>query len=208
MYTCQGEATQSVSERITGMMPLMKRLRHCFPLLLPILMFSPAVPAAGPDMALFGIVLGARFDLPPCAAGEDALTRRHCHNPAHAEKLPWGGETRRVFYPRPQVVPWARGEITVEVADGIIEAIHVQTWGIQSQDSALEALQKQFGPPTRLRSEKLKAQRARLPGKFALWELKDATVTLDGVTTTIDWGRITLATHRHRKLSAHHPSSR
>lgn len=194
------------------MMPLMSLMRQLslprLLVILPLLLHTPAAPAADSAKTLFGVELGSRFAFPACATGEDALTSRHCHNPAQAEKLPWGGEARRVFYPRPQVVPWARGEIVVDVIDGVIEAIHIHTWGIQSQDSALEALQKKFGPPTQLRSEKLKAQRARLPGKYALWELKDFHVRLDGVTTTIDWGRITLATYRHRKLSAHHPASR
>lgn len=190
-------------------MSLLRQLS--LPLLLMILqwlLFTPLAQAADSAKTLFGVELGSRFAFPACAAGEDALTSRHCHNPAQAEKLPWGGEARRVFYPRPQVVPWARGEIIVDVLDGTIEAIHIHTWGIQSQDSALEALQKKYGPPTELRSEKLKAQRARLPAKFAQWNLQDYHIRLDGVTTTIDWGRITLATHRHRKLSAHHPASR
>ena len=193
-------------------MPLMSLLRQLSlpPLLiiLPWLMYTPVAQAADNAKTLFGIELGSRFAFPVCAVGEDALTSRHCHNPAQAEKLPWGGEARRVFYPRPQVVPWARGEIIVDVVDGVIEAIHINTWGIQSQDSALEALQKKYGPPSELRSEKLKAQRARLPGKFAQWNLQDYHIQLDGVTTTIDWGRITLMSPRYRKIVRAHNAGR
>lgn len=178
----------------------MKSLRHlpyalllCLPL---------ALHAAESRNAMFGVELGTRFQLPACARGEDALTSRHCHNAAQTVKTAHGTEEHRVFYPRPKVVPWARGELLVETAGGVIVAVHVNTWGIQAQDSALKALTGKYGQPTRLRSEKIAGQRSRFPSKFAEWELKDLWVSLDGTTSTVDWGRVTLATPKYRKRAA------
>lgn len=176
-------------------MPLIRHLLCTAILLLPL-----ALHAADPAKTIFGIELGTRFLIPPCARGEDTMTSRHCHNEAQIVKTPLGTEEHRVFYPRPEVVPWARGELLVETAGGFIEAIHVNTWGIQGQGSALEALTRKYGEPTRMRVEKIAGQRSRYPSKFAEWDLKGYSVKLDGTTTTIDWGRITLATDRYQKM--------
>ncbi len=167
-----------------------------------------AASAAEPAKVLFGAELGARFAFPSCARGEDAMTRRHCHVEALAAKTPWRSTEYRVFYPRDATAPYARGELVLDVVDGVIEAIHVDTWGIQGQGSALEALTKKYGPPARSYTEKIKAHRSRFPSRFAEWEFADYTVRLDGTTTTIDWGRITLATRRHRELVRSHRAAR
>ncbi|MCW5604709.1 MAG: hypothetical protein KIT18_09210 [Burkholderiales bacterium] len=174
--------------------------------LLPALFLLCALDASASDTAktMFGVELGSRFLFPPCARGEDALTRRHCYGEALTTRTPWGADEYHVFYPRPQVVPYARGELVVHVVNGIIEAIHVNTWGIQAQGSALEALTKKYGPPARTRSEKIRAHRSRLPSQFAEWDLRDFSVRFDGTTTTIDWGRITLVSHRYLKLMQKH----
>lgn len=175
----------------------MKSFRH---LLCALLLCLPAsLQAAEPRNALFGVELGTRFQFPACAPNQDALTDRHCHNAAQQTKTPWGTDQHRVFYPRPKVIPWARGELLVETANGIIVAIHVNTWGIQGQGTALEDLTRKYGEPTRQRSEKIVGQRSRFPSKFAEWELKDLWVSLEGTTSTVDWGRVTLATPDYRK---------
>jgi hypothetical protein len=175
----------------------MKSFRH---LLCTLLLCLPAsLQAAEPRNALFGVELGTRFQFPACARNQDALTDHHCHNAAQKTKTPWGTEEHRVFYPRPKVIPWARGELLVETAGGIIVAIHVNTWGIQGQGTALEDLTRKYGEPTRQRSEKITGQRSRFPSKFAEWQLKDLWVNLEGTTSTVDWGRVTLATPDYRK---------
>ena len=60
-----------------------------------------------------------------------------------------------------ETVPWARGEMIVDVANGFIEAVHVNTWGIEAQGLALDTLTKKYGPPARSRSEKIKGLRSR-----------------------------------------------
>lgn len=187
-------------------MTAMKTLRH---LLCAVALLAPTVGvAADPAKTMFGVELGSRFLFPPCARGEDAMTGRHCYAEALTAKTAWGAEKYQVFYPRTASTPWARGEMAVDVVDGSIEAIYVNTWGIQGQGTALEALTKKYGPPTRSRSEKIPGQRSRFPSKFAEWDLKDYSVRLDGTTTTIDWGRITLETHRYRALQQAHGTRR
>lgn len=169
-----------------------------------------AIAAATAESAktMIGVELGSRFTIPPCARGEETLTKRHCYVAAQTNKTPWGAEEHHVYYPSAAPIPYARGELVVEVLSGVIEAIKINTWGIEGQYSALEALTKKYGPPTRERREKMKSQRARLPVVYAEWELTDFSAKLDGITSTFDWGRITLATHRYRKLVAAHAPAR
>ena len=164
--------------------------------------------AADPAKTIIGVELGARFTIPPCARGEETLTKRHCYVAAQTTKTPWGAEEHHVYYPSVVPIPYARGELVVDVLNGVIEAIHINTWGIEGQYSALEMLTKKYGPPTRERREKTKSQRARLPVVYAEWDLADFSVKLDGITSTFDWGRITLATHRHRKLAGAQAAAR
>lgn len=159
-----------------------------------------AAQPAGAPATLFGIELGARLDFPVCSFGEEAATSRRCLAPGPAAKTAWGGEQRRVYYPRTEHAPYARGELLVDTADGIIVAIHVDTWGIQSQGPALDMLTRRYGPPTRSRNEKV--PRARIPAQFAEWEHGELYIRFDGVTSTIDWGRITLTTQAQRRRAS------
>ncbi len=181
-------------------MTAMKTLRHL--LLLLCALATTTVMAADPARTMFGVELGSRFLISACAPGEDTMTSRLCYTENLTRKTAWGSEEHAVFYPRTAATPWARGEMIVDVHKGFIEAIHINTWGIQGQGTALEALTKKYGPPSRSRSEKIAAHRSRYPSQFAEWDLKDFSVKLDGTTTTIDWGRITLATRRHQQLVA------
>lgn len=179
-------------------MPPMKTIRHL--LIATLLLASTCTHAADPAKTMFGVELGSRFTIPACARGEDTMAKRYCYAEALSAKTTWGSEEHHVFYPRAETVPWARGEMIVDVANGIIEAIHVNTWGIEAQSLALEAMTKKYGPPSRSRAEKIKGLRSRWPTKYAEWDLKDFSVRLDGTTGSVDWGRVTLATPRHQKM--------
>lgn len=178
-------------------MPPMKNLRH---LLLSLTFVAATATASDPAKNVFGVELGSRFNFPICERGEDALTKRHCYNAKLTAKTAWGTEEQHVFYPRTAIVPYARGELTVEVINGVIEAIHVHTWGIEAQSTALEALRKKYGPPARSHSEKMKGLRSRFPVQYAEWDAKDYAVRFVGVVTSVDWGRITLGTPRYFQL--------
>lgn len=182
-------------------MPSMKNFRH---LLFSLCFVAGMACAADPAKNVFGVELGARFSFPACDRGEDALTKRHCYNAKQTVKTAWGTEEQRLFYPRTAIVPYARGELTVEVVNGVVEAIHIHTWGIQAQGNALDALKKKYGPPTRSHSEKIKGLRSRFPVEYAEWDAKDYSVRFTGVFTSIDWGRITLASPLYMKLRKDH----
>lgn len=176
----------------------MKTLRHL--LITTVLLVSTVTHAADPAKTMFGVELGTRFAIPPCARGEDTMAKRYCYAEALTAKTAWGSEERHVFYPRAETVPWARGEMVVDVANGVIEAIYINTWGIEAQTIAIDEMTKKYGSPTRNRTEKIKGLRSRWPTKYAEWDLKDFSVRLDGTTGSIDWGRVTLATQRYDKL--------
>lgn len=180
-------------------MPPMKTLRHL--LITTFLLISVHAHAADPARTMFGIELGSRFTIPVCARGEDTMAKRYCYAEALTAKTVWGSEERHVFYPRAEVVPWARGEMIVDVANGVVEAVHVNTWGIEAQTLAIDAMSKKYGPPTRSRSEKIPGLRSRWPTKFAEWDLKDFSLKVDGTSGSPDWGRVTLMTSRYQKMS-------
>lgn len=177
----------------------MKTLRHL--LITALLLAATAGHAADPAKTMFGVELGTRFTIPPCARGEDTMAKRYCHAEALSAKTAWGSEERHVFYPRAETVPWARGELVVDVAGGIIEAIHINTWGIEAQTIALDEMTKKYGPPARSRTEKIKGLRSRWPTKYAEWDFRDFSVRLEGTTGSVDWGRVTLATARYQKTA-------
>ena len=179
------------------MMTAMKPLSHLLAALC--LLAATAAAAADPAKTMFGVELGTRFLISPCPPGVDTMTSRLCYVENLTRKTLWGSEEHAVFYPSTSTTPWARGEMIVDVYKGFVEAIHVNTWGIQGQGTALEALTRKYGPPARSRSEKIAAHRSRYPSKFAEWDLRDFSVRLDGTTTTIDWGRVTLATRQHQE---------
>ena len=171
-------------------------------------LFTAYTHAADPAKTMFGIELGTRFLISPCARGEDTMAKRYCYAEALTAKTAWGSEEHHVFYPRAETVPWARGEMVVDVVSGIIEAIHINTWGIEAQTLALDAMTIKYGPPTRSRVEKIKGLRSRWPTKYAEWERKDLSVRLDGTTGSVDWGRVTLATPRYQKIIKDHAARR
>lgn len=182
-------------------MPSMKKFRH---LLIILGLVVNAAFAADSTKAMFGVELGSRFSFPACERGEDALTKRHCYNAKQTVKTAWGTEEQQLFYPRTAIVPYARGELTVEVVNGVIEAVHVHTWGIEAQSNALEALKKKYGPPARSHAVKMKGLRSRFPVQYAEWDMKDFSVRFEGVINSVDWGRITLATNRYLQIVKTH----
>ena len=186
-------------------MPPMKNLRH---LLFALSLVAGSAVAADTEKTMFGVELGSRFNYPACERGEDALTKRHCYNAKQTVKTAWGTEEQQLFYPRATIVPYARGELTVEVVGGVIEAVHVHTWGIEAQSNALEALKKKYGPPVRSHSEKMKGLRSRFPVQYAEWDAKDYSVRFVGVVTSIDWGRITLGTPKYFSLRSNKPAAK
>lgn len=167
---------------------------------------ATAAAAADAGRTLLGVELGTPFRFPPCTRSEETATQRLCYAAAQTTKTAWGGEEHHVFFPSQPPVPYARGEMVIVVIGGNIEAIHVNTWGIEAQGPAMDMLGRKYGVPTRERREKMKSSRTRLPVQYAEWERPDYGVKFDGVTSTFDWGRITLASARYRKLAGTAPA--
>ncbi len=155
--------------------------------------------AADPATTFFGVELNTRFQAPACGRGEDTMTQRVCYDRNLSHSLSEGVMRYHVFYPSSSSTPWARGEMSVTTIQGVIEAILVNTWGIEAQVTALKMLEAKYGPPIRSHSEKIKALRARLPSKFADWTFKTHEVQFLGTTNAVDWGSITLSTPRYQQ---------
>lgn len=157
--------------------------------------------AAGPDVNVLGIPLGARFVLPACSPSEVTVASRLCFNAAMVDRKPWG-EEYYVSVPAAGTPPYVRGEVTVQVVEGTVASIAVGTWGIEGQSAALADLKRKYGPPARARQEQKHRRRSRFPSEFAEWDLGDVQVKLDGTAGSIDWGRIEFTTRRYRELAA------
>ena len=165
-------------------------MKPVFFTVLSVLLIAGPVHGATPAPVWLGITLGSTFSIPACNRGEDALTKRYCHAPSLTTRRDNGTTEYHVFFPRKSDVPYARGEMLLEVKNGKVRAFHVNTWGIEAQGPAMDALTAAFGKPQRSRRERIRALRSRLPSEFAEWDFPGHTIRFDGSTTSIDWGRI------------------
>ena len=158
-------------------------------------------PAAAQTRVMLGIELGARFQLPQCAAGEVESAARLCYKSAMTTRKATGADEYVVLIPDAGRPPYVRTEIKVMVLKGVVEAMQIGTWGLQAQDIALEDLTKKYGKPAQMKQEVQKNLRVRIPTFFADWELKEFSVKLTGALGSLDWGRIDIITHQYRSLS-------
>lgn len=172
-----------------------------FRLMTALLLVAAAVPAAAQDRTVFGMELGARFNVPKCGPGEGSYPARRCFSGTSAAPEAWGGYEYRVFLPSAGTPAYVRGELMVSVIDGIVESVHINTWGFEAQHGALAALKKQYGEPTRTSLKTGRsASRSKNRAQLVEWVFSDFSVTFDGVTGSIDWGLIKVSTHRYTKL--------
>ena len=163
-----------------------------------------ATPALGQDKSVFGIELGGRFNVPQCSSKDGIVySTRTCYNGAPTRKA-WGAEQYDVGLPNAEAPAYVRGELAVFVIDGVVEAVHVNTWGIQAQGGALKGLTEKYGKPAKSWEQQRNTLRSRFNAQFAEWAFPEFSVKFDGMTRSIDWGQIDITTHRYRKrLDAH-----
>ena len=187
--------------QLTRRKRMMRAMRTVFGFITALLLAATAVPAAAQDRTVFGIELGARFKLPQCGPGDGSYPARRCFVRTPAATAAGGGHDYRVFLPSAGTPAYVRGELIVSVIDGIVESVHINTWGFEAQHGAMSALKKQFGEPTRtgLKAGK-NTSRYRHQVRTAEWVFSDFSVAFDGVMGSIDWGLIKVSTHRYTKL--------
>lgn len=167
-----------------------------------LLMIAAAAPAQAQDRTVFGMQIGARFDLPRCGPGEGSYPARRCYRADPTSGKAWGGHEYRVFLPSAGTPAYVRGELTVAVIDDKVVSVHIPTWGFEAQHGAFTALTKQYGEPTRSGLKAGQNQyRSRYKAQSAEWKFDDFTVTFEGITGSIDWGMIKVSTHRYLKLT-------
>lgn len=169
---------------------------------------AAGMPAFAQNRTVFGIELGAKFNVPPCASGEGSYPASRCFKGGANAIEAWGGHDYHVFLPSAGTPAFVRGELIVAVKDGIVESVHINTWGFEAQFGAMSALKKQFGEPTRTSlKEGRNATRTRNRAQMAEWDFSDFSVRYDAVTGSIDWGQINISTRRYTKL-LHEPGKR
>lgn len=158
-----------------------------------------ATPAFSQDKSVFGIELGGRFAVPQCGAKDGVVySTRTCYNGAPT-RAAWGADQYDVGLPNAEAPPYVRGDLAVFVIDGVVESVRVNTWGIQAQGGALKGLTAKYGKPAKAWEQKRNTLRSRFNAQFAEWAFPDFSVKFDGMTSSIDWGQIDIATHRYRK---------
>jgi hypothetical protein len=156
------------------------------------------------DKDVFGIGLGSAFRVSQCGAKDGVVySTRTCYNGAPGRKA-WGADHYDVALPNAEAPAYVRGELAVFVIDGVVEAVHVNTWGIQAQGGAMKALTAKYGEPAKAWEQKRNTLRSRFNAQFAEWAFPDFSVKFDGMTRSIDWGQIDIATHRYRKRLEDH----
>lgn len=167
-----------------------------------LLLVVTTVPVLAQDRTVFGMQIGARFDLPRCAPGEGSYPARRCYRADPTPARAWGGHEYRVFLPSAGTPAYVRGELTIAVIDDKVEFVHIPTWGFEAQHGAFAALTKQYGEPTHSGFKAGQNQyRSRHKVQSAEWVFSDFTVTFEGTTGSIDWGMIKVSTHRYLKLT-------
>lgn len=166
-----------------------------------LLLVAAVAPAVAQSRTVFGMEIGGRFNVPQCGQAEGSYPARRCFKSITTKPEAWGGYEYHVFLPSAGTPAYVRGELIVSVIDGIVESVHINTWGFEAQYGAMTALKKQYGEPTRA-SLKVgrNATRTRNRAQLADWDFSDFTVTYDGVTGSIDWGLIKVSTRRYTKL--------
>jgi hypothetical protein len=165
-----------------------------------LLIWALAGPAAARDKTVLGLEIGAQFRVPACGPGDGAFPARPCFKGAPIHHQAWGTNEYQVTLPSAGTPAYVRGDIKVFVIAGLVESVQIGTWGIEAQPGALASLTRKYGEPTRATQQKVKGMRSRFPTQYVEWDFGDFSVKYDGTTGSIDWGRITVSTHRYRKL--------
>jgi len=165
-------------------------------------MLAAAAPAQ--DRTMVGVEIGAPFRVPACGPGDGTFPSRHCYRGVPVLHKASRASEYQVTLPSAGTPAYVRGDIKVFVIDGLVESVHVATWGIEAQPGTLTSLTQKYGEPTRASQHKLKGMRSRFPTHYVEWDFKDFSVKYDGTTGSIDWGRIVVSTHRYRKLAEAH----
>lgn len=148
---------------------------------------------------IFGLKLGEFIDLPACASdkyfGYRAPKDGGCAENAAAvgTSSSFTGATRLKFWAL--VLPtYVAGDLEVEVIDGKLESIRINTRGLMTMILVTTDLQKKLGSPHSAQSIKLKTLRGEVDSTIASWHFANFDVTHIGAIGSINSGVVTFAT--------------
>ena len=164
-----------------------------------------APASAGP--VVLGLELGTALQLPPCqmksrhgvplpAPGQVAT----CVEPARRDTdLPVPVRTVWLAAERAPNYMAGRAVRTIEI-DGMLQGLQFATTGADTQDAALAALTKRFGPPATHEYQRVMSDAGvALNALVADWRTPDLRIHLQGVTERLDQGTVAIDTPAGRR---------
>lgn len=157
---------------------------------------KPAQLKNAPDATVFGLALGAKFQLPECVRSKktqfyvetDAVPCFERHLLPSGKLVAWnspvGNEYVSIVLPlRPQIV--SNRKLSAEIIDGNLKSISFDTEeGPTAQDEAFAALKTKYGNPE---TDYVTSERNLYSDSHAVWYFTDLMVTFD---RTIDHGAV------------------
>ena len=166
------------------------------------LIVSMAICMSAQAVEFMGVSIGGEFDLPECdAAPGDSRSYtfvwKEQTKPSwrgmmyRGEPLPVGERVRFVILPPRSVA--GTGKMTAIVFRGRFGGVHLQTSGIESQDTLFSMLSEKFGTPQKATKERMSnAMGGTFDVREATWRTKDAVVNFYGALSTHASGLITV----------------
>lgn len=169
-----------------------------------------------PDSSVFGIPLAVPITVPECARDKDRyeiFPKNVCYkrwtvytyNKKYDSKNPapplGNGESLMISFPyaeKPSIM--SGSDMMATVLDGKIEGVGFNTYGISSDDEALEKLSAKYGEPKSLIKNKVQNRMGASYDAFvAFWEFPDLFVTFESVATSLDSGLVNISTKKGKE---------
>jgi hypothetical protein len=168
------------------------------------------------DSSVFGIPLAVPITIPECAKDKDryeVLLKNVCYQrwtvytygKKYDSKNPaptlGNGESLMISFPYSEKPSIMKGfEMMATVLDGKIEGVGFNTYGISSDDEALEKLKAKYGEPKSLIKNKVQNRMGASYDAFvAFWEFPDLYVTFESVATSLDSGLVNISTKKGKE---------
>jgi len=163
-----------------------------------------------PDMSVFGITLGQRFDIPECTKRKIggsfmySVPKTVCFERLSGREGQTGeitNDTVLVKFPfseAPQIS--TTGNLMIGVIDGKLESVGFNTAGVRFQEYALAKLIEKYGKPHTLIPHKLKTRIGATFDTFvASWSFPNLFVTFDSVSFKLDSGLVNIDTKKGKE---------
>jgi len=161
------------------------------------------VPAVAGQMDVFGIELRKPLNLPMCAGdyvGSKFISGRNeqtCYLPDPNHLGGTAGYTVELHKTFPTYL--ANNKILVEVLDGKVVGVYLNTSGIKTQNVLMKVLKDKIGEPTAHHARSvLNRQGVAISTFTSTWNLNNIYVEFDPVKASLEEGIVWIATQEER----------